>query len=388
MAALTGQNLTSLLKACSGKMDQCQNLIIWDKFKKAGYVTAYGEDYLRLPDTFTHKYAFQTPPTDHYMRPFFMKGEIETNNKSLVCAGKVSSGQQLLNYAVDFANTYRSDNFFGLFWINSYSHNINSRPQDLDSIMENFLNQLGYTGVLLNTFIVFFSDHGLRFGEHRLRAESYYDERLPFLAFLTPTKFNRRHADKVKRLSINRFRLITPYDLYSTLIAINDISLCRNKNVEDTSQACPKCHSLFEDVSENRTCQDVGIRDKWCACHNLVRLSDQDPAGVQSVIFAVSYVQSIRKAIQTKKCSYCLDISLKSIIRMHFYYGEDKVMFYVVAFYIKPGNVAYEATVSLREGKRELVGPMSIISPYMGFGTCAVKRKDRAFCVCQNYEKC
>lgn len=388
MAGLTGKNLSTITKMCSGKMDQCQKLFIWHKFKKAGYVTAYGEDYLRLPDTFTNKYAFKTPPTDHYMRPLFLKGETELNKHTLVCAGKLTTGQQILNYALDFANTYRSDNFFGLFWINSYSHNDNSRPQDADVIFENFFNQLSYTGILTNTFVIVFSDHGVRFGEHRLKIESYYDERMPSLFIWPPLKFKGRQSKKFRSLFVNQFRLLTPFDLYNTLMDIRAISLCRN-NLMAVSEACPKCHSLLEVVSANRTCQDVGIHDKWCSCHKLYPLPVQDPEGEMSVQTAVAHIKSIVKSTVTKRCWSCMDLSLKVILRIHFYYHVDKKsLYYVVAFSMTPSNVSYEATVLLKDGRREMVGPVSVISPYRGLGKCTIQSRDRLFCLCRRKENC
>lgn len=388
MAFLAGRNLSDVASQCANKMDECNRLLIWNKFKEAGYVTAYGEDYLRIPDTFTDRYAFETPPTDHYMRPFFLKGETQLNMRTLICAGKKSSGQQILNYALDFANTYRSDQFFGLFWMNSFSHHPNSRPQDADGMIENFMNQLTYTGVLKNTFVIMLSDHGIRFGERRLEVESYYDERMPFMFILPPEKFVRRFPVSVKFMAINQFRLVTPYDLHHTLLDIKEISSCNRNKSTVVLSACPNCHSIFEIASGNRTCQDVAIHNKWCSCHKLYPLTVQDTDGVKSVQMAVSHMKQIAKATNTKRCWRCAALSLKNIIRIHFYYHEDKTsLYYVVAFTMTPGNSSYEATVYLKDGKRALIGPISILSPYRGSGSCTNKRENRVFCWCEK-NKC
>lgn len=385
MAALTGRNESSFKKLCFINRGQCNNLLISDKFKQAGYVTAYGEDYLTLRDT---SYAFKVPPTDHYMEPFSMKGDREIN-KSLVCAGKVSSGHQLISYALDFVNNYINEQFFGLFWMNSFSHNINSRPQEADALLENLFNKLTYTRVLKNTFVIVFSNHGILFGDHRLKIESYYDERLPILFIWAPNKFNRQHSDKIMSLIANQFQLVTPYDLYNTLVNIRDISLCRNTT--EISEACPNCHGVFEEVNEKRKCQDVGIHDKWCSCHKLYPLPAKDAEGVQSVYFVVTYIQVMIKFIKSyNKCWECVRLSLKNILRLHYYYNDDNkgILFYVVAFAMTPGNVSYEATVLLKDGKRELIGPISVISPYRGLGKCALKPKDRLFCICEKIDGC
>lgn len=393
MAAFMGRNLSDISKKCLGKMDECNQFLIWNMFKATGYVTAYGEDYLRLPDTFSNSYAFHKPPTHHYMRPFFVKGETEINNRSLVCAGKVPSGSHLLDFALDFVTTYKDTPFFGLFWMNSYSHNVNSRPQDADKMFENFFNRLSYTGALTDTFVIFFSDHGIRFGNQRSKVESYYDERMPILFIWPPLHFKWKHPKESKNLAINQFRLTTHYDLFNTLQDINRISNCTNST--SSSIGCPKCQSLFNVVSSNRTCQDVTIHDKWCSCHKLYPLDIEDTEGVKVVRFVIENIKSVIKRIETKRCWACSDLSLKNVTRIHFYYDNAKIkLIYVVAFTTSPGNVSYEASVSRIRSEMKIVGPVSVISAYRGLGKCVVPKindsrtKDRLFCVCQKTDNC
>ncbi|XP_030024766.2 uncharacterized protein LOC115443480 [Manduca sexta] len=387
MAVITGKNLSVISQRCSWKMDKCKDLLIWNKFKEDGYVTAYGEDYLRLPDTFTNEYAFQEQPTDHYLRPFFMNREIELSNRSTVCAGNVYSGQQLLDYALDFADVYKQDNFFGLFWLNSFSHNVNSRPENADKIFESFFNRLSYTGALTNTFIIFFSDHGIRFGQHRAQMESYFDDRMPFLFIWPPILFTGREVMKYRALVINQFRLITPYDIFDTLVDIKSISSC--SNVTDIDSDYTASHSIFDIISYNRTCKEVGIHDKWCSCHNLYPLPIQDNEGMRCVSHVLAKINSMISAIKTKKCWGCMSLELRNILRVHFYYNDDKIsLFYVVAFTVSPGNVSYETTVLRKNNNFEIIGPISVISSYRGLGKCTINPKERLYCLCQKIEKC
>lgn len=390
MAVLTGKNMSAIKKQCYDRMDECNDLFIWNAFKKAGYVTAYGEDYIQLPDTFTKEYAFRNPPTDHYMRPFFLKSETKRYNKSLLCAGKASSGKQLLDYALDFANTYKKDSFFGLFWMNSFSHDEKSHPEDVDKIFENFLNQLTYTGVMINTFVILFSDHGIRFGALRSKVESYYDDRMPMNFMWIPHIFKGTNPYELRAIAINQFRLLTPYDIYSTLLDIKKISMC-NKITDPAPEGCSNCHTVFEVINSNRTCQDATIDDKWCSCHKLFPLPIQDSIGIKSVELVVNHIKKMAETIETQQCWGCLTLSLKKIIRIHFYYGRDKInILYVVAFTMTPGNVTYEATVLRKDETHEysILGPVSAISTYRGLGKCAFKRRDRLFCVCQKKDNC
>lgn len=389
MALLTGKQMPSIRNMCFPRMDDCNNIMIWNTFKKAGYVTAFGEDYLRLPDTFSGHTTFHRQPTDHFIRPLFQTGEKEIGNGSLICTGKVSSGQQLLDYALDFAVTYRKHSFFGAFWMNSYSHNNNSDPRNADKIVENFLFQLTYTNVLKNTFVIFVSDHGIRFGPQRTSVESYYDERLPAFFMFVPPLYRIKFPIEFKNLFTNQERLITPYDLYSTLVDIYKISQDDYPNhIQNDIEVCPNCRSLFLEISSHRTCSEANIHNKWCSCHKLYPIDNRDTNGFKSIIFVMSHIKEISQSLKTKACWGCSQFSLKNIIRIHYYYSDDGTkLYHVVAFTLKPGNMSYEATV-LKTPKDTLEGPISVISAYRGLGSCVVHRRDRLYCACLKDKNC
>lgn len=364
--------------------------MIWNTFKEAGYITAYGEDYLQLTETFSNEFQFEEPPTDHYMRPFFIKREYRRKDSTFLCAGKACTGQQVLDYALDFADTYKWESFFGFFWINSFSHDARSFPYQADKMLENFFNQLSYTRVLRNTFVIFFSDHGIRFGLQRFKMESYYDDRMPMLFMWLPPYFKSFYSERLRAIAINQYRLITPYDIYSTLLEIKKLTVCSNIT-DDPPEGCSNCHSTFEEINANRTCEDVLIHPKWCSCHKLYPLPVQDAEGRKSVELVISYIQSVATKAKTKPCWSCMSVNLKTIIRIHFYYDKDKIsLYYVVAFTMKPGNMSYEATVLRRydDSKGVIVAPVSGISVNTGLGSCAINTQESLFCVCQKNNNC
>lgn len=362
--------------------------MIWTAFKQAGYSTAYGEDDLDLPDTFTNDFEFKKPPTDHYMRPFFGNFEYNEKNGLFLCIGNISTGRQILDYALDFAQTYKNEPFFGLFWINTFSHNSKSRPNGADKMIENFFFRLNQTGVLSSTFVIFFSDHGIRFGELRFTPESYYDERLPMFFIWTPSLFKQQYPSKYRAIVLNQYRLVTPYDIYSTLLDIIKISTCDNKTV-GPPEGCSNCHSIFQNVSPNRTCEDASISDRWCSCHKLYPLSVNDKEAKKNVYAVVNHLKSAD--IKTKKCWFCKKLGLKKIYRIHYYYHKNNISMYsVVAFSMSPANVSYEAIVfrNNSKSKREIVGAVSLINNYRGLGKCVINRYDRLFCICKKQSKC
>lgn len=380
----------SVWNKCREKKAKCRDTFAWDKFKREGYVTAFGEDSTSIRNTFNSKSLFiNKKPTDHYINTVLLTRTIKSNHNPKLCSGNVSYGQQLLNYALDFVNTYKKQKFFGVFWMDSYISNINNSLRDFDKMFEDFLFKLSYTGSLVNTFVIFLSDQGIRYGEQRMEVESYYDERMPFLFMWVPTYFRGLHPQKVRYLVTNQFRLVTPYDLFKTLIEIKDISVCYNAlnsipNLNFTNQ------SLLQVINENRTCDDVRIHMKWCTCHNLFPLPGQDKDGIKVVEFVISWINnSLPKSTQIKECYECLRLSLKTIIRLHFYYYKDLVsVFYVVAFTVFPREISYEATVSRKGDTMNVVGPISVISTHTNIGRCTLKPRSQKFCVCKRIRNC
>ncbi|CAH2086659.1 unnamed protein product [Euphydryas editha] len=384
MSLLTGENTSKVYKACVPTMDNCNHMIIWSEFQKAGYVTATGEDYLSLPDTFG-KLKYKSSPTDHYLRPLFLTGEDSRGN--LVCTKKMSSTNHILDYATSFADTYKDDKFFGMFWFNSYSHNLVNVPQLIDHDIVKFFNNLHDSGVLNRTFIFFLSDHGMRYGDSRKLYESYYEERLPMLFLWVPYDFRRMYINEYKNLIINQNRLITPYDLHLTLwdIIVKSKILVNKINAED----CPYCESIFKEISPYRNCTDAYVDEKWCTCHGMTSVDHKDIDAHQTVELVVNYLQDKMKNIKTTPCMKCIVLNLKKVLRIHTYRDESlKSTYYILAIVMTPGDVAYEATIVKRNGQLNIINPTYTISPYNIRGSCVVEPNHRSYCVCEKIAKC
>ncbi|XP_053625269.1 uncharacterized protein LOC128683555 [Plodia interpunctella] len=362
---------------CGSSMDKCNDRLIWNKFRSAGYVTAYAEDYLNLPDTFRNYGGFEVPPTDHYMRPFFLLGEYTTGNK--VCTQKMSSAIHILNYALQLTLAYDKSNFFGLFWMNSYSHNQINNPTLIDSQISEFLKVTNKK----NTFIFFISDHGIRFGESRYSVESFYEERLPMFYMWVPLEFRERYPDEFYNMQVNQNRLVTTYDLHETLweiLKISDDTVAINK-----STVCPQCTSIFEEKSINRTCMDAVIAEKWCSCHNLVPINKESKTAHKIIEAALDGVQNVSNSVKTRKCSACAKLEVKNVLRVHEYYnGDTNKTHYVVAFLLTPGEMGYEVIVDNETSGYRVTSPLSTITSYNKKGDCVLNHAHRGLCVCVN----
>lgn len=173
MAILTGFNETIAFRNCNprtvGGLEKCR--FIWDDYKENEFMTGYAEDEIDI-NTFNYlKKGFVNPPTHHYFRPFALAAEKKLESKTKhwlkLCLGYQYYADHIMNYAVSFATTYKNDSAFGLFWMNTFSHNDISDPSSLDLKIKSFLEELSDREVLDSSIVIFFSDHGLRFGPIR-----------------------------------------------------------------------------------------------------------------------------------------------------------------------------------------------------------------------------
>jgi hypothetical protein len=173
MAILNGFNQSHSYKTCDptqiGQLDTCP--FVWKDFHDSGYVTGYAEDEAKIGTFNYHKLGFLNQPTTHYFRPFSIAAEkyLKTKCKSSLkfCLGFQNYADFIYKYALDFATAYKDDPFFGLFWSNTFSHNDISDPSSMDGRIKYYLEELDSRGILNTSAVVFFSDHGMRFGRVR-----------------------------------------------------------------------------------------------------------------------------------------------------------------------------------------------------------------------------
>jgi len=190
MAILAGFNNSQSWKECQptqvGKLDDCP--LIWKTFAESGYATAYAEDEASLSTFNYHKEGFVKQPTTHYFRPFALAAEkhlkIGLKHSLTFCLGFQNYGDFIFQYALDFATAYKNEPSFGLFWTNTFSHNDLSDPSSMDERIKFYIEELDNRGILNKSAVVFFSDHGIRFGPVRKLMVSFRSSiELSFMSF-------------------------------------------------------------------------------------------------------------------------------------------------------------------------------------------------------------
>ncbi|XP_050397259.2 uncharacterized protein LOC126815590 [Patella vulgata] len=126
-------------------------------------------------------------------------------------------------------------------------------------ILEKALN----SGVFKNTVLVFFGDHGFRFGNFLKTFIGKLEERMPMMYVAVPKWFHKKYPQIVNSLSHNTRRLTSNFDIYETLKDILYFSGKPTGNIDAKKQ---RGISLFEKIPADRTCENAGILPHWCVC--------------------------------------------------------------------------------------------------------------------------
>ena len=384
MAILTGQNETVDYQVCNwvnvGGMEKCG--FIWKEFDAAGYVTAYAE-YEASISTFNYlETGFINEPTDYYLRPYTLGAEkilnIKKQHGSKVCLGYQHYADHIYQYGLDYATKYINDPSFGLFWTNSFSHEDLSMSSSMDTRMVYYLEKMKSLGILDSSIVIFFSDHGMRFGPIRSYFIGWLEERLPFLYIWLPEKFRKAHPEIEKNLKTNRDRLSSPYDLHLTLKHILQLSGGYNNTYEPSAVSCPECLSLFKELPFDRSCSDAGISKHWCTC---VEFEEIDKTS-NFVKMAVNHVvKSLNSDLSAQPKCATLKLNEIQSARKSIY---QSAIDYLVSFNVLPSKAQLEATVRCENDcdNMSIIGSISRLNRYGNQSHCIQDPILRKYCFC------
>lgn len=255
MALLAGFNQTHSSKICNrnNKIDNCP--LMWKKFEKLNYTTAYYEDENHL-----NTLKFKNPPIDYYYRPYIIAAESIPKKKFFTpCRNPVD--ERFFNLAKEFLETFVNYPTFSIFWTKKFMQN--EELPELDNILRDFFQNLDKK-ILDRTVVFFLSNHGMNSGQIRFTNPGWLEQRLPFMYIWVPHRFRDLHPFEFENLKKKKNELTSPYDVYMTLQQILVLSELKYKI--RTSKACPRCRSLFRESNPERSCEDAGITRSWCSC--------------------------------------------------------------------------------------------------------------------------
>ncbi|XP_069166443.1 uncharacterized protein [Procambarus clarkii] len=257
---------------------------IWNDFKKNGYVTLYAEDQAHI-GTFQYRLrGFDKPPTDHYMRPFFISAYPEFKTNPKLCLKATPRHKVFFNYVYDFMNEYKTEPKFAFAFHSELSHDDFNLVSVADQDLLDLLSSLRRDAHLNNTILVVMSDHG--HSTIRGTQQGKQEERLPVMAIVLPKAFTDTYPSAADNIRMNVHRLTTPFDLFPTMQDVLHFQGARLGQVSD------RAISLFSQVPTSRTCADAYIEPHWCACLSWERVSVEDERVQRAALALVHYINT------------------------------------------------------------------------------------------------
>lgn len=344
---------------------------LWKEFAADGYVTAYVEDQPSLATFNCHLKGFVRRPTDYYPLSFFRIAESYRQfREKHSYLGFKSSSDHLFAYLRDFARAHSGDPFFGLFWVNDFSHNNLNQPSAEDAQVLKTLQSLEQLGTLNTTMVVLLSDHGVRVGDFRHTRLGWYEDRLPLLFISVPEWYKSKHDREYVNLLNNADKLVSPFDVYKTLSHV-----LHGHDVKEPI-GCETCYSLLTEVPNDRSCADAGVSPHWCACHDLVEL----PASTYWADLVVSAINRKIELDRELELGYiCAALSVQDVLYLRKKLDSSE---YVVGVRTQPGGAHFEATVVRRGNVDRVEDSISRLNEYGSETHCAKRPSSKILCYC------
>ncbi|KAK9694813.1 Protein of unknown function (DUF229) [Popillia japonica] len=384
MALLTGKNITTVLKECDPKKhtDTCN--FVWEDYSKLGYLTALMEDESSIGTFATYHFkGFRKQPTDLYYMPYVVASEkllpVKKMEGLTYCAGPQTSVERVLNVIKDLVLNYSDQPKFGVFWMNSVSHEDINAAGRVDEVFTNFLSELE-PDINNNTIIIFLSDHGIRFGNIRVTRSGWLEERLPFLYFWIPNEFKRKFPNEYQHLKQNADQLTTPYDIYMMLQHV--LALYKVDYSLKNSEGCSNCRSLFTHIND-RSCEEASIQFHWCTCFGYNYLNPKSKLALLASHFAINEINTFldHHPHMSQKCARLM---LKSVISAGISVNNSYNKTFVLLIFETNPEAKFEITVSIYNGQKDWrfinEGSTSRLDRYESTSSCV--NENKMYCVC------
>ncbi|GFT03757.1 uncharacterized protein NPIL_644831 [Nephila pilipes] len=321
------------------------------------------------------KMAYKHPPTDYYYRPFALaveKSDLKAKSKGQ-CFGSKMEMEVIYDYLKSFTDTMGQNRpFFAFLFLARLTHDVFNFAGYADEPTFQLLKYLDESKILNNTMLLFFSDHGIRFGRIRKTRIGQYEERMPFMHLILPKWFLDDHTIIRKNLETNAKRLTTPFDIHATLCHLASLM---SGDIQCDSKLKPGI-SLFREVPSNRTCSDAGITPHWCTCQVSKPIST-DESRVQKAADTVIHTINKWTGIYQAKCAILtLNQILNARVTASGQIGDTNLtnnketfsksfLNYLIVVSASPSKAVFEATVRcevLKEGQCEVLDDISRIT--------------------------
>ncbi|KAH8255827.1 hypothetical protein KR038_011296 [Drosophila bunnanda] len=375
--------------------------MIWKYFENASYLTAYAEDESNSNHFNYLKPGFSKKPMDYYFRPLLKALESELNVYRLpdrdymrYCLGRRMANRYIYDYGRQFTQRFVQDRpIWGMFWSNHFSHDDPFLPSAMQDKVLGDLLDFKMEGAFEEMIMIFFADHGSRYGKLTRLKEGFLEERLPMMFIYLPPWFRETYPTYARALELNQHRLSSNFDLHNTLKHIVEIGGTPDGPTLPKSFDCPTCQSLFYPLPEDRCCEDAGVEEHYCTCEPYIPISGQD----WTDDISRSVIDRMNEYIVHKNLSsLCSNLTLyfafkteikASLKRTSLYedFGELETAVYRVKFKVFQNSADFQATVVYNNVTRSAevnVEKISRTNSYQKDSLCIDDKLAKLYCIC------
>ncbi|GFR68549.1 hypothetical protein ElyMa_002023900 [Elysia marginata] len=379
----TWQEVRNLLQPDKSFLDSGNHLFLWSEARKLGYRTGLILDSRDVTSFHYMRKGFKVAPVDYYLRPTLLAWGADRlmHGRDKNCLGDRAMVSQLYDYWLQMARTFRSKStpYFGYSFSAVLTHDDCNLASKGDDLYHQFLQDLVATGTINNTVIVWFSDHGQRFGRIRSTYQGRVETNTPYMFFILPPWFKKKYPDAMRVLNINQDRLTTHFDVYETLM-----DLLYFQGVTGNGTIKQRGISLFKEIPRERTCAQAGVPVEFCACAHFSQPLLDEEVRQQLGAALLNRVNSFTEHI-ADECARLSIVSINSIflVRTNSLRTMKSKSFRVVIT-AKPGLGTFEGLVqlSMKTGLARVAGEVVRTNLYRGQADCVVNPTLRQFCFC------
>ena len=390
---LTGKNVEDVISDKKKPMDYLP--LIFKNYSRAGYKTIFSEDDPGIALFNFNRPGFQTSPTDYYFRPLAlaMKEQLAYERS---CEDRLAMQRLMMEYLHQFVKRFRNQNHFSYTCFTKFSHDYQSESQWLDQLYFELFLSLEEYDIWNNTILVFFADHGPRWGAIMQTYVGKMEGKLPMMYIALPDAFRAQHPNLIANLQFNSDLLTNAFDMHKTLLHILDIDQEPKVDLSLYGQ------SLFTKIPLSRSCKSAGVQMEFCTCLHEKKLNTNESVIVQAARFLVNRMNADLKTYE-HICHALELINITSALEV----GEtgsrdeDGDSTYQVTFTTRPGDGNFEGTVTADIEKKsthnhkflvsssmkvtfQMQGPISRLNKYGSQANCMKEPVLEPYCYCRN----
>jgi hypothetical protein len=161
---------------------------------------------------------------------------------------------------------------------------------------------------------------------------------MPFFSVFVPEKLKKKHPVKWNNFKNNKNKLISPFDIYSTIREITCLSAPENN---DNNRK--RSISLLDRISNYRNCADIGISDHYCICvEPWIKRNVDDLVIIEATHLSIDAINEMTSSIR----HLCVTLELKKItLAESLKKASNNFTLYKIEFTTFPNNGIYEVLI-------------------------------------------